>query len=246
MRKNNEKRRIAIPLIPILLLLILLIVLMVNKLLFKEVEAKEETNIISNNIINSSFLEGISENIIKTNEDIISNNVQTDVVEENIVFDNSEVQSSTNNEESSEKSYNTNTHTLSNGETYQIIGNVNIPSLGINYPILSKTSTELLKISVTKFWGADPNEVGNLVVVGHNYENTKFFSKLPNIKQGDIIKITDLNNRTIDYTVYETDIVDPYDTSCTSQLTNGNTEVTLITCYNHSKERFVAKARANM
>ena len=84
------------------------------------------------------------------------------------------------------------------------------------------------------------------MVVGHNYENTKFFSKLPNIKQGDIIKITDLNNRTIDYTVYETDIVDPYDTSCTSQLTNGNTEVTLITCYNHSKERFVAKARANM
>ena len=246
MRKNKEKRRIAIPLIPILLLLILLIVLIVNKLLFKEVEAKEETNIISNNIINSSFLEGISENIIKTNEDIISNNVQTDVVEENIVSDNSEVQSSSNNEESSEKSYNTNTHTLSNGETYQIIGNVNIPSLGINYPILSKTSTELLKISVTKFWGADPNEVGNLVVVGHNYENTKFFSKLPNIKQGDIIKITDLNNRTIDYTVYETDIVDPYDTSCTSQLTNGNTEVTLITCYNHSKERFVAKARANM
>lgn len=137
------------------------------------------------------------------------------------------------------------TYTSSNGEQYSIIGTLNIPSLNIKYPILSSTSTALLKISLNKYWGANPNEVGNMVVVGHNYENSKFFSKLPNIKIGEIVKITDVNGNTLNYTVYDTDIIDPYDNSCTSQLTNGHTEITLITCYNKGKQRFIAKARAN-
>lgn len=50
----------------------------------------------------------------------------------------------------------------------------------MQYPILdgetdSEAETEaLLKISPTKFWGADPNEVGNFCIVGHNYRNTRF------------------------------------------------------------------------
>ena len=42
------------------------------------------------------------------------------------------------------------------------------------------------------------------------------------------------------YNKYE---VDPTDVSCTSQLTNGNKEVTLITCTNDSKLRVIVKAR---
>lgn len=133
----------------------------------------------------------------------------------------------------------------SDGKEYEIIATLNIPSLGIKYPVLSSTSEKLLKVSLNKYWGGNPNEVGNLVILGHNYENTKFFSKLPNIKLGDIVQITDLNGRTLDYKVYETDIIDPDDNSCTSQLTNGNTEITLITCYNKGTQRFYAKARAN-
>ena len=106
----------------------------------------------------------------------------------------------------------------------------------------------LLKISVCKFHGANPNQVGNLCIVGHNYKNSKFFGKLQNIKNGDIIQITDLNGQTLDYKVYDTKIVDPSDTSCTSQLTNGNIEITLITCYYengsaHASKRFIVKAR---
>ena len=43
-----------------------------------------------------------------------------------------------------------------------MIANLNIPSLGIKYPVLSSTSTALLKISLNKYWGANPNEVGNM------------------------------------------------------------------------------------
>lgn len=137
------------------------------------------------------------------------------------------------------------TYTASNGKQYETIAILNIPSLGIKYPILSTTSEALLKVSLNKYWGANPNEVGNMCILGHNYENTKFFSKLPNIKIGDIVQITDLEGKTLDYIVYETDIIDPYDNSCTSQLTDGQTEITLITCYNKGAQRFIAKARVN-
>lgn len=135
------------------------------------------------------------------------------------------------------------TYTTNTGEAYQIIADLSIPSLDIEYPILSLTSDTLLKISLTKYWGSNPNEVGNMVVLGHNYQTDKFFSKLPNIQIGEIIKITDLSGKTLEYEVYQTDIIDPYDTSCTSQKTNGNTEITLITCYKNDENRFIAKAR---
>lgn len=141
------------------------------------------------------------------------------------------------------------TYTSDNGETYDMIGTLKIPSLNIEYPILANTSEKLLKISLTKYWGGNPNEVGNLCILGHNYKNSKFFGKLPNIEKNAIVQITDVSGRTLEYKVYETSIVEPDDTSCTSQLTDGHTEITLITCYyekgnTHATKRFVAKARA--
>ena len=141
------------------------------------------------------------------------------------------------------------TYTASNGSQYDIIATLNIPSLGIKYPILSTTTEDLLKVALNKFWGANPNEVGNMVVLGHNYKNSKFFGKLPNIELGAIVKITDLNGKTVDYKVYDKYVIDPEDTACTSQLTNGQTEITLITCYYENgnaraTKRFVVKARA--
>ena len=127
-----------------------------------------------------------------------------------------------------------------------MIANLNIPSLGIKYPVLSSTSTALLKISLNKYWGANPNEVGNMCIVGHNYEDSRFFAKLNKIKKGAIVKITDLTGKTLDYEVYHTYTVGPYDTDCTSQLTKGNTEVTLITCNKDGSKRFVVKARAKI
>ena len=134
----------------------------------------------------------------------------------------------------------------SNGKIYDVIANLNIPSLGIKYPVLSSTSTALLKISLNKYWGANPNEVGNMCIVGHNYEDSRFFGKLNKIKKGAIVKITDLTGKTLDYEVYDTYTVGPYDTDCTSQLTKGNTEVTLITCNKDGSKRFVVKARAKI
>lgn len=141
------------------------------------------------------------------------------------------------------------TYTANNGEKCDKIGDLKIPSLSIEYPILSRDTEELRKVSLTKYWGGNINEVGNLCILGHNYKDSRFFGKLPNIQKNAIIQITDLSGRTLEYKVYETAIIDPNDTSCTSQLTNGNTEITLITCYYekgnaHATKRFIVKARA--
>lgn len=132
------------------------------------------------------------------------------------------------------------------GATYKTDAIVNIPSLGINYPVLKtekENIDEILKISLVKYWGANPNEVGNYVVVGHNYKNKKMFGKLPDIEIGAIVELTDLKGRTLKYEVYDKYIVQPEDTSCTSQKTNGNKEITLITCRTYGTQRQVVKAR---
>lgn len=134
--------------------------------------------------------------------------------------------------------------TSNDGTDYYTIATINIPKISVNYPVLSETTTELLKIAPCKFWGADPNKVGNFCIVGHNYRNSLFFSKVPTLENGDIIEITDLSGKTVKYSVYDKYIVEPDDTSCTTQLTNGRTEITLITCTNDSKQRYIIKANA--
>ncbi len=134
-------------------------------------------------------------------------------------------------------------HKAANGEEYSIVAILNIPRLKINYTVLSETSEELLKISLNKFWGPSANEIGNFVIAGHNYRNKMFFGNLSEIEIGDKVELTDLTGRKIEYSVYDTYYVEPTDVSCTSQLTNGKREVTLITCSSDGSERLVVKAR---
>ena len=129
------------------------------------------------------------------------------------------------------------------GTEYYTIGVINIPSINVNYPILSTYSDALLKISPCKFHGPNPNEVGNLCIAGHNYRNSKFFSKVPKLENGDIIEITDLGGNTVTYAVYDKFIVNPDELECTSQLTGGRREITLITCTDDNKQRYIIKAR---
>lgn len=125
---------------------------------------------------------------------------------------------------------------------FYVIGIVEINSIGINYPIISELSDEYLKISPCRFFGPMPNEIGNLCIAGHNYNNYKFFSRLKKLNIGDIINIYDLSGRKIEYSVYSSTEIDYNNLDCTSQNTNGKREVTLITCNNIKNKRRVIKA----
>lgn len=130
-----------------------------------------------------------------------------------------------------------------NGQTYETEAILDYPKFGINYPVLSEESEELLKVSLCKYWGPNPNKVGNYCIVGHNYRSGKMFGKLSGAAVGDEVSLTDLSGNKVTYVVYNRYVVDPTDVSCTSQLTNGQREITLITCTNYGQDRLVVKAR---
>ena len=144
----------------------------------------------------------------------------------------------------------TKVYTTKNGDKYSTEALIKIPSIDVEYPVIysentsAKTIEDLLKISVVKYWGPDANKPGNFCIVGHNYHNKKFFSKAAQLEKGDKIYITDQNNKTLEYSVYDNYVVDPDNLKCTSQLTNGKTEITLITCTMSGKQRTIIKARA--
>lgn len=138
----------------------------------------------------------------------------------------------------------TSTYTASNGKKYESVGVVTIPKLNITYPILSKTTEALMKVSACKFHGANPNEVGNLCIIAHNYRRKGvFFSDVPNLIVGDIVEIQDLSKRTIQYEVYDVHTVMPDNVDDTTQKTNGKREVTLITCTNDSQQRVIVRCK---
>lgn len=131
------------------------------------------------------------------------------------------------------------------GREYKVDSILNIPSLEIKYPVLSESTDELLKISLNKFWGGEPNSVGNYCVVGHNYDGKDiFFGKLNKIQNGDIVELEDKTGKVLQYKVYNKFIVQPTDVACTSQITNGKREMTLITCSDGGKTRLIVKCRA--
>ena len=133
--------------------------------------------------------------------------------------------------------------TASDGTIYYTIGVINIPSINVNYPILSTYTDELLKIAPCRFHGPNPNEVGNLCIAGHNYKNSKFFSKVPNLQLGDKIEITDLSGRMLTYTVYDKFIVNPDEVENIKEKISGIKEIKLIKCTNDKKKRHIIKAR---
>ena len=140
----------------------------------------------------------------------------------------------------------TGTYVSTDGVEYTTEAILKIPSIDLEYVVLSATSPDLLFVSLNKFWGPDPNEIGNYCIAGHYYESGKMFGNLHKLKNGDTAELTDLTGRTITYQVIDKKVVEPTDRSCTSQLwqlQNGIREMTLITCTNHGKQRLAVRLR---
>lgn len=126
---------------------------------------------------------------------------------------------------------------------YNIIAKLEIPKIQLETYILSKYSEKSLNISVTKFWGSDPNKKGNFCIAGHNVKNKNMFYDLRELKITDTFWITDNEVGKVEYEIYDIYTVEPDDVKCLSQETEGRLEVTLITCTNDSKRRIIVKAK---
>ena len=85
------------------------------------------------------------------------------------------------------------------------------------------------------------NEKGNCSIIGHNYENDKFFSKLGDLSKDDVVYIKEKDGMKRVYSVTEKKEISANDVSCLEQNTNDKRQVTLITCTNVKNKRLVVK-----
>lgn len=127
---------------------------------------------------------------------------------------------------------------------FNVVGTIEIPAIDLNYPILEKVNKSSLETSVAFLYGAGINQVGNSVIVGHNYRNGVFFSNNKRLNIGDTIYITDNLKNRLTYKIYDKFETTPEDASFYSRDTGGVPEVTLSTCNDDSSARLIIFARA--
>lgn len=132
---------------------------------------------------------------------------------------------------------------------YKIIGIVTIPKIQLTYPILDidtynpEETKEPMKISIVKYWGGNVNDYGNLSIAGHNKYDGTMFGKTKKLNIGDIVELTDLTNKTIQYEIYDKFVTDPNDVTILQTKDETIREVTLITCTNGNRNRLILKAK---
>ena len=125
---------------------------------------------------------------------------------------------------------------------FYVDGTMEIPKIGFKYPVLEEVTKSSIETSVAVLYGAGLNQVGNTVIIGHNYRNGQFFSNLKKVENGDKIYITDYEGVRKTYTIYHHFITTPDDTSFYQRDTNGKAEVTLQTCTDDSSARLIVFA----
>src|SRR5574344_589545 len=87
-------------------------------------------------------------------------------------------------------------------EGYNVVGTIEIPAIGLKYPVLENATADSIAISVAISCGPGLNQVGNTLIVGHNYRNGAFFGSNNKLKLGEKIYITDSTGQKITYNIY--------------------------------------------
>lgn len=123
------------------------------------------------------------------------------------------------------------------------IGTIEIPKLGISYPLFSRLTDDFLKIAPCVFYGEMPPQKSNLCIAGHNYDNHQFFSKISTLQKNDSIILKDNYNQAFTYFVFDQYEVKENDLSPIESYDSSFAQLTLVTCNNFTKNRIIVKAK---
>lgn len=122
-----------------------------------------------------------------------------------------------------------------------MIGILEIPQINQELPIIGKWSYKLLKISVCRYKGPDPNEEGNLVIIGHNYKSGAHFGDLSELTVGSEVFLTNAKTgQRVRYVVYQIKSVAPDAFSALNSF-HGTAGLTLMTCRNNGTNRLLVR-----
>ena len=125
---------------------------------------------------------------------------------------------------------------------YNVIGELVIEKIGVKNNIIEKTDNNSLDLSVTKFYGTDINNMGNICITGHNY--SKMLKRLSELNVGDTFYMVNKKESTkVEYKIFDMYTCNPTDLECLDPRYNGVKEVTLITCNPGGLTRLICKAK---
>ena len=131
------------------------------------------------------------------------------------------------------------------GYSYTVLGKISIKKINIYQPILKENTASAYNTALVKMSGPNLNENGNVAIGGHNFMRGNYFIKINRLRNGDVVNITDLTGRSINYYVYQYGVTSKDDASYLSQPNDKDIkEITLVTCTKGGKERYVVKAKA--
>ena len=134
----------------------------------------------------------------------------------------------------------TNLYSNSNQFTNTYICRLKVDSITIDYPIFNSFSEKNLKLAPCLFSGSSFKSPDNMCIVGHNYNNSVFFSNLKHINLHDEVLIILPDNTVLPYHVFNIYEVDSHDFSPILS-SSFDFELTLITCTNISSKRLIVK-----
>lgn len=116
---------------------------------------------------------------------------------------------------------------------YSMIGSLRVPSVGIELPILSTWSYELLNVAPCRYTGSIPE--GNMTLMGHNYKS--HFTPLRDVAVGAEVEFEDVNGIVYRYAVAEITHLHKTD----GELLPSSYPLTLFTCTPGGQNRVVVR-----
>ncbi len=126
---------------------------------------------------------------------------------------------------------------------FDVAGKIEIPKTKLKYPVLSVATLSSMKVSIGIIYGPGLNQVGNTVLMGHNYRNGALFSNNSKLNIGDYVYITDMTGKKIRYVIYNKYITATTDFDYAIRNTEGRREISMASCTDDSKSRLIIWAK---
>lgn len=112
----------------------------------------------------------------------------------------------------------------------EYVGEISIPAIGIDLPVMSEWSYPRLKIAPCRQFGSSRTD--DLVIAAHNYES--HFGKLSSLSAGDSVIFTDMDGIENQYVVSKIEVLDPHSVE---EVEHSGYALVLYTCTYGGKTR---------
>ena len=119
-----------------------------------------------------------------------------------------------------------------------VIGTLQVGSIGLDLPVLSKTETDSLRLSVCYYVGAIPPNKGCMVITGHDYASGSHFGRLDQVKVGDAVTYTTTDGSIYAYKVDRIRTIRPDQPELVEEH-EAEYALNLLTCTNNGNARLL-------